>query len=219
MEKNLDFSFTLTDTFPWLETFGNAIGLENHNEFFSALIALITYTSTYIAEAIRGGIQSLPKGQTEAGKTLGMNYFQTMHYIVLPQAIKIVWGPITGQFLNLVKNSSLAMTIGVASEYTILIMERYQEEKETGEDMFTAIQTSIQKIGTAISVSGLTTAFGFSALILSTSPVIQNFGTITVLTVGFSLIGAIVVMPAVISLFERYTGDAPRPEKQADVPD
>ena len=67
-----------------------------------------------------------------------------------------------------------AMTIGVASEYTILIMERYQEEKETGEDMFTAIQTSIQKIGTAISVSGLTTAFGFSALILSTSPVIQN---------------------------------------------
>jgi len=108
------FSFTLTDSFPWLEIFGNSIGLENHNEFFSALIALITYTSTYIAEAIRGGIQSLPKGQMEAAKTLGMNYVQSMYYIVFPQSIKIVWGPITSQFINLIKNSSLAMTIGVA---------------------------------------------------------------------------------------------------------
>jgi len=108
------FSFTLIDTFPFLENFGVFIGIENHNEFFSALIALITYTSTYIAEAIRGGIQSLPKGQEEAAKTLGMSYYQTMLLIIFPQAIKIVWGPITGQFLNLIKNSSLAMTIGVA---------------------------------------------------------------------------------------------------------
>ncbi|UUX93099.1 efflux RND transporter permease subunit [Methanoplanus endosymbiosus] len=106
-----------------------------------------------------------------------------------------------------------AMTIGIASEYTILIMERYQEEKAKGEDMLTAIQTSIQKIGTAVSVSGLTTAFGFSALLLSTSPIIQNFGTVTVLTVGFSLIGGIVVMPAVISLFERFAGDVHNPDE------
>lgn len=108
------FSFTLTDTFPILETFGNMIGVQNHNEFFSALIALITYTSTYIAEAVRAGIQSLPKGQMEAAKTIGMNYIQSMYYVVFPQAIKMVWGPITSQFLNLIKNSSLAMTIGVA---------------------------------------------------------------------------------------------------------
>jgi polar amino acid transport system permease protein len=108
------FSFTLTDAFPWLEPFGDSIGVSNHNEFFSALIALITYTSTYIAEAIRGGIQSLPKGQEEAAKTLGMNYIQTMSLIIFPQAIKLVWGPITSQFINLIKNSSLAMTIGVA---------------------------------------------------------------------------------------------------------
>ena len=107
------FSFTLTDAFPFLESFGTFIGIENHNEFFSAQIALVTYTSTYIAEAIRGGIQSLPKGQVEAGKTLGMNYFQIMYHIVFPQALKIVWSPVTGQFLNLIKNSSLAMTIGV----------------------------------------------------------------------------------------------------------
>jgi polar amino acid transport system permease protein len=110
----LYFSFTLTDAFPFLEPFGNFLGIENKNEFFSALIALITYTSTYVAEAIRAGIQSLPKGQEEAAKTLGMNYFQTMFLIVLPQSIKIVWGPIASQFLNLIKNSSLAMTIGVA---------------------------------------------------------------------------------------------------------
>lgn len=108
------FSFTLTDIFPFLVTFGDAIGVELQNEFFSALIALITYTSTYIAEAIRSGIQSLPKGQLEASKTLGMNYFQSTYHIIFPQAIKIVWGPVTSQFLNLIKNSSLAMTIGVA---------------------------------------------------------------------------------------------------------
>ena len=96
-----------------------------------------------------------------------------------------------------------AMTIGVASEYTILIMERFEEERVKGKDTFTAIQTAIQKIGTAITISGLTTVFGFSALLLSTSPIIQNFGTVTVITVGFSLVGAIVVMPAVISLMER----------------
>ena len=108
------FTFNLTDIVPFLETFGGWLGLENYNEFFSALIALITYTSTYIAEAIRGGIQSLPKGQMEASKTLGMNYFQSMYHIIFPQAIKLVWGPITSQFINLIKNSSLAMTIGVA---------------------------------------------------------------------------------------------------------
>lgn len=102
-----------------------------------------------------------------------------------------------------------AMSIGVASEYTILIMERFEEEREKGKDTYTAIQTSIQKIGTAISVSGLTTVFGFSALLLSTSPIIQNFGTVTVITVGFSLIGAIVVMPAIISILERF-----RPENK-----
>ena len=96
-----------------------------------------------------------------------------------------------------------AMTIGVTSEYTILIMERFEEERVKGKDTFTAIQTAIQKIGTAITISGLTTVFGFSALLLSTSPIIQNFGTVTVITVGFSLVGAIVVMPAVISLMER----------------
>jgi len=108
------FTFNLTDIFPFLKTIGGWLDIENVNEFFSALLALILYTSTYIAEAIKSGIQSLPIGQMEAAKSLGMNYFQSIYYIIFPQAIKLVWGPITSQFINLIKNSSLAMTIGVA---------------------------------------------------------------------------------------------------------
>ncbi|MGC9434782.1 MAG: efflux RND transporter permease subunit [Methanomicrobiales archaeon] len=97
-----------------------------------------------------------------------------------------------------------SMTIGVASEYTILIMERFQEERALGEGLVEAIQTSVQKIGTAITASGLTTVFGFSALILSTFNIVKNFGLVTVITVAFSLIGAIVVMPAVLALMDRF---------------
>ena len=99
-----------------------------------------------------------------------------------------------------------SMTIGVASEYTILIMERCEEELARGMEFLDAIQIAVQKIGTAITASGMTTVFGFAALTLSTFNIISNFGIVTVITVGFSLLGAIVVMPAVLSLMYRYTG-------------
>jgi len=99
-----------------------------------------------------------------------------------------------------------SMTIGVASEYTILIMERCEEELARGMEFLDAIQTAVQKIGTAVTVSGLTTVFGFAALTLSTFNIIANFGIVTVISVGFSLVGAIVVMPAVLALMYRYTG-------------
>jgi len=96
-----------------------------------------------------------------------------------------------------------SMTIGVASEYTVLIMERFYEEREKGRELYDAIHQSVSRIGTAITVSGMTTVFGFSALILSTFNIVQNFGVVTVITVGFSLIGAIIVMPAVLALMGR----------------
>ena len=99
-----------------------------------------------------------------------------------------------------------SMTIGVASEYTILIMERCEEELARGMEFLDAIQTAVQKIGTAVTVSGLTTVFGFAALTLSTFNIIANFGIVTVISVGFSLVGAIVVMPAILALMYRYTG-------------
>ncbi|KAF5067491.1 MMPL family protein [anaerobic digester metagenome] len=99
-----------------------------------------------------------------------------------------------------------SMTIGVASEYTILIMERCEEELARGMEFLDAIQTAVQKIGTAITVSGLTTVFGFSALTFSTFNIISNFGIVTVISVGFSLVGAIVVMPAILALMYRLSG-------------
>ncbi|MCJ7840332.1 amino acid ABC transporter permease [Lederbergia sp. NSJ-179] len=77
-------------------------------------IALSIYTSSFIAEAIRSGILSIPKGQTEAARSSGLNYMQTMRMIILPQAIKIVIPPIGNQFINLVKNSSILALISGA---------------------------------------------------------------------------------------------------------
>jgi len=93
-----------------------------------------------------------------------------------------------------------AITIGVSSEYTILMMERYLEERKTSPDLHSAIQNSVQKIGASITVSALVTAFGFSALLLSSFPIISNFGIMTVIAVIFSLVGAIVIMPAILSI-------------------
>jgi polar amino acid transport system permease protein len=86
----------------------------NQFEFIAAVIALTIYTSAFIAEDIRSGVLSIAKEQTEAGRSFGFTYLQTMRYIILPQAVRITVPPLVNQFLNLAKNSSLAMTIGVA---------------------------------------------------------------------------------------------------------
>jgi hydrophobe/amphiphile efflux-3 (HAE3) family protein len=106
-----------------------------------------------------------------------------------------------------------SMTIGVAAEYTILVMERYAEEEERLHDPLAAIQESVKKIGTAITVSGLATFFGFSALCLASFPIISNFGITTLIAVGFSLTGAIFIMPAILSLIGQYTDRKNRAEK------
>jgi len=84
----------------------NAFGL-NLSGFVAGTLGLTFYTSSFIAEAIRAGILSVPKGQMEAGRSTGLTYVQTMRYVILPQAIKIVIPPLGNQFLNLVKNSSI----------------------------------------------------------------------------------------------------------------
>ncbi|WP_435923524.1 amino acid ABC transporter permease [Paenibacillus sp. DYY-L-2] len=75
--------------------------------FASGTIGLAVYTSAFIAEAIRAGIMAVPKGQTEAARSSGLTYVQSMLYVVLPQAIKLVIPPLGNQFINLVKNSSI----------------------------------------------------------------------------------------------------------------
>jgi polar amino acid transport system permease protein len=82
-------------------------------EFAAAVIALTIYTSAFIAEDIRSGVLSIPKEQMEAARSAGFSYLRSMQFIILPQAVRITIPPLVNQFLNIVKNSSLAMTIGV----------------------------------------------------------------------------------------------------------
>lgn len=79
--------------------------------FMSVLVALTIYTSTYISEIVRAGIMGVPKGQTEAAKALGFKSHTALRLIIFPQAIRIIIPPLTSQYLNLIKNSSLAMAV------------------------------------------------------------------------------------------------------------
>ncbi|WP_342490763.1 amino acid ABC transporter permease [Bacillus sp. FSL R5-0422] len=85
--------------------------------FTAGTIALAIYTSAFIAEAIRAGIQAVPLGQMEAARASGLSYVGTMRYIILPQAIKIVIPPLGNQFINLVKNSSI---LGVIAGFDLM---------------------------------------------------------------------------------------------------
>ncbi len=128
---------------------------------------------------------------------------------IIPIIFVVGWNAVMMSIIGLTYNPLTAtlgsMTIGVAAEYTILVMERYSEEEERLHDHVAAIQESVKKIGSAITVSGLATFFGFSALCLATFPIISNFGISTLIAVGFSLIGAIFIMPAVLSLMGGFT--------------
>ena len=81
-------------------------------EFLSVLLGLTIYTAAFVAEVVRGGIQSVALGQTEAASALGLGRGQTMRLVTLPQALRVIIPPITNQYLNLTKNSSLAVAIG-----------------------------------------------------------------------------------------------------------
>lgn len=81
-------------------------------EFLSVLLGLTVYTAAFVAEVVRGGIQSVALGQSEAAAALGLQRSQTMRLVTLPQALRVIIPPVTNQFLNLTKNSSLAVAIG-----------------------------------------------------------------------------------------------------------
>ncbi|GGI64803.1 MULTISPECIES: amino acid ABC transporter permease [Enterococcus] len=86
--------------------------------FSAGTLGLTLYTSAFVADTVRAGIDGISKGQMEAGRATGLSYIETMWYIILPQAFKIVVAPLGNQFINLVKNSSiLAMVTGVDLMY------------------------------------------------------------------------------------------------------
>jgi general L-amino acid transport system permease protein len=88
-------------------------------EFAALLPGLVIYTSAYIGEVVRSGIQSVPKGQYEAARALGLDGFQTLRLIIFPQALRVIVPPLTSQYLNLTKNSSLAVFIGFPDLYSV----------------------------------------------------------------------------------------------------
>lgn len=137
---------------------------------------------------------------------------------IVPIIAIVGWNAVAMYVLGIDYNPMTAclgsMTIGVAAEYTILVMERYLEEREVTDDVVEAIKNSVRKIGSAILVSGLATFFGFSALILSTFPIISNFGLTTIIAVLFSLIGAVAVMPAVLSLLDEIIHEVEEVEEE-----
>jgi general L-amino acid transport system permease protein len=109
---SLLFGKPVTFEFPTLKGFNFAGGSRVIPEFVALTLALSTYTAAFIAEIVRAGILSVHKGQMEAGASLGLSRGSTLRLIVVPQALRVILPPLTNQYLNLTKNSSLAVAIG-----------------------------------------------------------------------------------------------------------
>jgi general L-amino acid transport system permease protein len=116
----------LTQTAPFLLTLPQVTnnaqfqgGLVISPEFSTLLLGLVIYTASFIAEIVRAGIQSVPKGQVEAAQALGLKPGRIMQMVVLPQALRVIIPPLTSQYLNLAKNSSLAVAVGYPDMYFV----------------------------------------------------------------------------------------------------
>jgi general L-amino acid transport system permease protein len=138
-----------TVEWPELMGFNFQGGLALSPEFSALLIGLVVYTAAFIAEIVRSGIQSVHKGQWEAARALGLPGGRIMRLVILPQALRVIIPPLTSQFLNLTKNSSLAVVIGYP-------------------DLVSIANTSINQTGQAIEVISLFMAV-YLALSLLTS--------------------------------------------------
>ncbi len=103
--------FPLGVDYPELKGFNFVGGMKITPEFMSLLLALSIYTASFIAEIVRAGILAVSHGQTEASHALGLRNGQTLRLVVIPQAMRVIIPPLTSQYLNLTKNSSLAVAI------------------------------------------------------------------------------------------------------------
>ncbi len=88
--------------------------------YIALLLALVIYTAAFIAEIVRAGIQAVPHGQLEAARALGLKSGQTLYMVVLPQALRVIIPPLGNQYLNLAKNSSLALAIAYSDIYAVM---------------------------------------------------------------------------------------------------
>ena len=104
---------------PALQRFNFVGGIYLSPEFSALLVGLVIYTGAFIAEVVRSGIQSVAQGQREAAKAIGLSEFQSLRLVILPQALRVIAPPLTSQYLNLTKNSSLAVAIGFPDLFNV----------------------------------------------------------------------------------------------------
>ena len=111
--------FPITLERPELRGFNFVGGIRLLPEFVALLLALTIYTAAFIAEIVRAGILAVPLGQTEAAFALGLRRSLTLRLVIIPQALRVIVPPLTNQYLNLTKNSSLAIAIGYPDLFAV----------------------------------------------------------------------------------------------------
>ncbi|HJZ32085.1 MAG TPA: amino acid ABC transporter permease [Hyphomicrobiaceae bacterium] len=138
--------------YPELKGFNFQGGMVLQPEFLALLLGLSVYTASFIAEIVRAGIQGVSKGQKEAALAIGLTQGQSLRLVVIPQAMRIIIPPLTSQFLNLTKNSSLAVAIGypdLVSVWSGTVLN------QTGQ----AVEVILVTMGVFLSISLITSAF------------------------------------------------------------
>lgn len=105
--------------FPSIEGLNISGGKVITPEFAALVTGLVLYTAAFIGEVVRAGIQSVSRGQTEAARAIGLNDFQILRLVIFPQALRVIIPPLTSQYLNLAKNSSLAIAVGYSDLFYV----------------------------------------------------------------------------------------------------
>jgi general L-amino acid transport system permease protein len=109
----------LTADFPELGRFNYEGGTTITTNFAALLVGLVIYTAAFIAEVVRAGIQAVSRGQRDAARSLGLSGFQALRLVIFPQALRVIIPPLISQYLNLTKNSSLAVAIGYPDLFAV----------------------------------------------------------------------------------------------------
>ena len=126
---------------PTLARFGARGGMSILPEFIALLLALTIYTSAFIAEIVRAGILAINKGQTEASYALGLRAKPTLNLVVIPQALRVIIPPLTSQYLNLMKNSSLAVAIAYPDLVSVFLGTALNQSGREVEIMLVTLAT------------------------------------------------------------------------------
>jgi general L-amino acid transport system permease protein len=140
---------------PRLQGFNFVGGGQIRPEFLAILVALTIYTAAYIAEVVRAGILAVPRGQIEAAAALGLRQGQMLRLVLIPQALRVIVPPLTNQYLNLTKNTSLGVAVGYPDLFAVFA------------------GTALNQTGQAIEIIGITMAV-YLALSITTS-VLMNW--------------------------------------------